>query len=211
MDLLYLFLTLLFYIFSGSSLLMMMACGYYQLQALNNFLLELSESSDDIFSRRKLKKISIMFDTLCDVFEEISSFFLLNIFFYLIGFVYFNTFCLYIGYILFLSPNYKLVFFLIITLMWVFYYLAPVIWIVTFSSLIDREGIRTADLIQQLSVKCQNLKSLESSEIVMQMVTHRRPKISCGLFDLSWKFFFALLGSIFSFGIILIQFYDVLN
>lgn len=202
-------MTLVFFLLLGVCLLMTVACMIFQLKALNHLLMKLLKSSDDVLTVQVIEKTSIIFDKLCDVSEDFSSFFLVDILIYLLSLTFFSTFFLYTFYVLLLSPDYKLFYFLLISLMWIFYYLPPVILIVTLSSLIEREGIRTADLIQQLTVKSKHLKSLKRSEIVMQMMTHRRPKISCGFFDLNWNFFFSMLVTIFSFGIILIQFYDV--
>lgn len=205
----YFSMTILFYLFCGISLMMTMACATFQLKALNSFLMKLFESSNDLPSVQVIRRTSIIYDKLCDVFEDISSFFLLDIFVYLLGFLYFSTMSFYGFFVYFQTPSYQLAYFQMLTVIWMLYYSPLVIWVVIFSGLVEKEGIRTADLIQQMSVRRNKLKSLKSSEIMMQMVTHRRPKISCGLFDLNWKYFFVLLGSTFSFGIILIQFYDV--
>lgn len=194
-----------------TSCMMLISCSFYQLLALNNHLKICISLSDSINIIRIIKKTLIMFDKLCDAFESISAFYMLNNLICLCCFLYFNVFLFYVFYVFLKNPSDFLFYFALTSLMCSLLYAPLVFHLMVYSSWLQSEGNKTADLIQQLANKDKSLRSLESSVVMMLFVSHRKPKITCGLFDLNWKTFFGIMASIFSFSIIAIQFYDVSN
>lgn len=205
------FLPLCFSVVFISSMMMMLACSYFQLKALNTTVKKIYKSHDNATVRQIIKTISIMYDTLCDAFEEFSSFYFPNNAVFISGFLYYNILFYFVVFIYIKNPNERNFLFGLISFLWVAFYAPCIIWLITFASWIEKDGVKTANLIQKLANVDRDPTYLKLSKILMQQVTHRRSKITCFMFDLNWKFFFSMLGGISSFTIIFIQFYDVAN
>lgn len=191
------------------SMMMFLSCGYYQLSALNDHLRKSLRSQIKFPVPDVIRKTRMMYDKLCDVFESISVFYLISNLVFLMGLTYFNICFYYSIYVFSKNPSYELGYFTLTTYCWCMYFTPCIIWITIFSSWIELEGKKTADLVQRLANKDKHLKSLTSSNLMMLLTAHRKPRIFCGLYDFNWKGFFAMICSIFSLCIIVIQFYDV--
>lgn len=187
----------------STSMMMLTSFAYYQLNAFNLYLKQCLKHPGKVSILKVVKKASIMHDNFCDAFEAISVFYLFNILTYLFGFWYFDIFFVYEIFIYLKAPNDEI--------MWFFFYSNCTMWMIIFSSWATNEGKRTANLIEKMVVLTKDTKVAWKANILIQQVTHRSPKISCEMFDLNWKFFFSTIGAVFSFSIILIQFYDVAN
>lgn len=181
---------------------MIMTCAYYQLHALANSLEKLSLDGQKISTVQVAKRVAIILDRICDIFETLPRFYLVNICSFLLGFSYFTIFFLYAMYLNITNPNE----FLFNGVLWIFYYSPFVLWMTILASQINSDTRRVANLIQRMASLEMDALSLRKSNILMLQMMHRMPKISCGLFELNWKFFFSILSAIFSFFIILIQF-----
>ena len=190
------------------SFMMFLSCGYHQIRALNNVLESSIQNYYFICASTVIRKTSIIYDKLCDVFDLISAFYALNTLVNLSAFTYFYVFLFYDIYTYSRSPSKGLLDFTFSNLLWCLYYTPFVLYMTTLSSWIHSEGCKTGHLIEQLAKKTN--KPLGSSHIMMLQTKHRQAKISCG-FDLNWKSFFALTAHVFYFSIIVIQFYDVSN
>lgn len=201
------FLSYFSYLIFYTSMMMILSLAYYQLQALNMFVVK--SKSENIPVEKIIKQTSIIYDKLCDIFELISAFYRLHNLNFLLGFYYNDFSFYYVLFILIKNPGKEIFYFFLTNVLWNLCYLPGVLWTMLFSSWIETEGIKTANLINQLASQESTMKCLKSSRIINLKMTHRRPKVSCGMFDLNWKFFFTMIGSIFSSAIILIQFYDV--
>lgn len=208
-DIVFFFGSVFFYLYFYTGLMMILCCCFYQYRALNSFLKSCLENPQRASIPRVIKKSAIMHDQMCDIYDAISAFYLLNNYVFLIGFSYFSIFFGYSIYISAQNPNYRLSCFMITSFLWIFYYAPCVIWTVTYAGWTRDESCKASDLIQKLANNDLSKKNFKISTALMLQMTHRRPKISCGLFDLNWKHFFFTLGEIFTFIIILIQFYDV--
>lgn len=194
------------------SFMMALACGYYQLAALNCFLQKNIEKKILMASNEVILKASMMYDKICDAFEAISHYFLINNIVFFASFVFFNIFFHYSVYVdIQISNDPSIKYFVNTALVWSMYFSPAVVWILTFSHWVQSEGCKTADLVNDLANQERNLKTLRIAQRMTMMVAHRKPRITCGLFELNWKSYFAMVGSIFSFTIIIIQFYDVSN
>lgn len=202
------FMSILWMMLSCVTLMMILTCTYFQMKNFNNFLSELISHPQKKINVKIVIKTSILHDSLCDCSEAISTFYTLTILTILLGFLYFDIIFCFAIFILFKKFSNELFFFTLAGVLWIFYYSPSVVYITTFSSWIEKEGLRTGNLIQTLAINDNHSKRMW---IMMQQMTHRSPKISCGMFDVNWKSFFGMLCAIFSFWIIMIQFYDVTN
>lgn len=205
------FVSLFFYLQLCTSFMMILACAFYQLSAFNNHLKKFIDNPTQLEVSDVIRNTSIMYDKLCDVFDSISAFYMLSILMFILGSTYFNVYFWYLLYSFLAVASKGLGYFLTTTILWCLYYLPCIFWMVMFSSWIEYEGLRTVDLVLLLAYKDTKLKNLKSSITMALQATHRRPKITCGLYELNWKALFAMMGSVFSFSVITIQFYDISN
>lgn len=196
------------YVSFFSSQVMILSCAYYQLHSLNFFLTTLR-----INNTRSLHKViymtSIIYDMLSDVFDEISKFSLINILIFLLGFFYFNIIFYFTLFINFKTPSDELFYFSSAIFASLHYFAPGILWLITYSNWIEQECCKTSDKVAFLIGREKSSKSFRVGRNLMQQLSHRKPKISCGLFDLNWQFFFAILSGIFTYFIILVQFHDV--
>lgn len=192
------------------SFMMVITCGYLQISSLNKFLEKNLKNSTRVSLPEVFKKSSIIYDKLCDLFDSISSFYALNNLVILTAFTYFYVFLSYDVYVYPKSPSNGLRDYMLSTFLWCIYNTPFVVWMMTFGSWIQSEGCKTVDLIQYLSFDDNRVIISKKCFILTLQLEHRRPKISCG-FDINWKTLFTLIVSVFSFSIIIIQFYDVSN
>lgn len=192
-----------------ATFMMMLSCAYFELIVFNKAIAIYAENSVYSSLTSTLKKLLVIHDKFCDVFESISKFYFINVLIVLLVFMYFCVASCYILFVFLMSPEMKTFFFLLVSVLWTLFYSPCVFWILTFSSWIESEGLKSAFYVSEIQRNARNINHSKISNIFMLQIMHRRPKVSCGMFDLNWKFSFGLLCSIFSFSIILIQFYDV--
>lgn len=205
------FLSVLLMMLCSVTLMMTLTCAYFQLKTFNNFLSKLIADPRKKSNIQIIIRTSILHDSICDCCEAISRFYNLLIMIFFFEFVFFNIFFFYLVYSLFKVYTLELFYFTLTGVLWISHYAPCIFWVTMFSSWIESEGLKTGNHIQMLANVEKNLETLKKLTSLMQQVTHRSPKISCGMFDVNWKSFFGMLGAIFSFWIIMIQFYDVTN
>lgn len=194
---------------SSVTLMMILTCLYSQMRTFNDFLSKVFVKPRNITNVQCVIRTSILHDSFCDCSDAISTFYTLTILTFFLGFLYFNIVFLFVIFALFQDFSTKLLYFSLSGIFWIFFYSPCIIWITTLSSWIEKEGLRTLNLLQLMIRDERKSKDVKRLAILVQQVTHRSPKIYCGMMDLNWKFFFTMLGAIFSFWIIIIQFYDV--
>lgn len=166
--------SLFFYTGYAVSFMMTLAAAYFHLKAINDFLLKCGDNPENFEVKIILKEISLMHDKLCDVFECISSYFVLIILVFFLGFTYFSVF-FYTLFVFFQDSNFKIFNFLLTSLLWVSYFTPSVVWLEYFSSFIEEEGSKTADHIQNLMLHEKSLNILKKLNCFLLQVTHRNP------------------------------------
>lgn len=201
--------TLYFFLPLSASSMMIVSCGYYQISALNRALQSCIKNQEDVPVSDVIRATSIMFNKLCDLCDSMSSFYSVNNLFSIFIVVYFYVYLFYSTYAYVHQPSQELFEFMLTSLLWCSYFTPCALWMTIFSSWIQSEGYKTANLVHQLaSTTDGSPKNFNSSYIMTLQMHHRNPKISCELFDIDWKACFLLIGSIFSYSIIMIQFHD---
>lgn len=192
------------------SFMMLLSCAYFQMLALNRFL-SVQNASFEIKSVDTIKKISIIYDKLCDVCENLSLFFLIHNLSFIVGYKIFTTFFFYSVFVYCKNPASEGLIYVFAGLLWFSFCTPYFLWIAALSSWIESEAHKTSTFIQLLKTRTGNLNIGENSNNFSLMFAHRKPKITAGGINFNWKGCFAILGSIFSLTIITIQFYDVSN
>lgn len=204
------FATVFFFLQLCASFMMTLSYGYLQIKALNKFLVRTIQGHRRICIPNVIKKVSILYDSLCDLHDSISTFYMLTNLIFLMGFAAYHVIFFYSLYVYLKNPSIEQQVYLLAVAMWCFFHTPCMVWIMTFSSWIESEACKTAELTQLLANQDELLEeTLRSSFIMTLQTNHRKPKIKCGLFDLNFKMLFTTIAGIFSFSIISIQFYDV--
>lgn len=205
------FSSVFFNMIFATSLMMTLSCALHQLKSLNTFLDNSFRDKIKMTNNRWLKDLLIIHDKICDIFDGISKFFSLSMIGSALGFTYFNIFFVYEVCLIIQAPSKELLYLVETSILWLFYFTPCVLFVTICASSVKREGTRTIDLIQKFVNDQMRSHELKTLIHLNQQAFHRRPRVSSGLFEPDWEFFFTMLAGIFSFSIILIQFYDVSN
>ena len=205
----FLFLSSVFtYMQFSLSFMTLLLCTYLQISSLNKFL---SSNFRGISFCNIIKKSSIIYDKICDICENLSIFFLIHNIFFVAGFEIFTIFFFYSVFVYYRTPSSAGLIYVLAAFLW-FSFCAPyLLWVATLSSWIELEACKTFSLIQLLKKQSRNVNIVKRSNNFSLLFFHRKPKIVAGGIVLNWKGFFIILGTIFSFTVITIQFYDVSN
>jgi 7tm Chemosensory receptor len=191
------------------SLMMISTIGFYILLNFNEFITRIIEDKSSCSNAQILKLSATIYNKICDAYEDISKFYSIFCMLLVLMSTFFNVFNFYTFYVLLKVGGYKLMFFAATSFLWAICYLPPIVCIIAYSNGLQKQSVVTGNLITKLmSCKGSN-KDVKQSKLFELLVAHRRPKISCGMFDLDWKFCFSVIGCVFSFSIIVIQFSDV--
>lgn len=204
------FSTVFTYVQLSSTFLMFEACVFCQFICLNNILRKGIEdpTRKPLISLRETSRI---YDNICDIFDDLSEFYLPLCIIFLVGLLYYMTFFIYALYIYYENSSKSLAYFLASAILWIFYFSPTVGISMRTSSWVRTEAGKTIDYIQKLANRQSDQKVVKDSYIVNLLAAHRKPRITIGLFELTWKSLFTVITLIYSFAIILIQFYDVSN
>lgn len=194
----------------SSTFLMFESCVFCQIFCLNNTLRNGIEdrTRKPLISLRDASKI---YDRICDIFDDLSEFYLPLCIIFLVGLFYYMIFFIYGLYIYYEKASESLSYFLACAILWILYFSPTVIFSMRLSSWVRTEAGKTVDCIQKLANRQNDQKVVKDSYIVNLLAAHRKPRITIGLFELTWKSLFTVCTLIYSFAIILIQFYDVSN
>lgn len=173
---------------------------YKRLRYMNEVL----ESKNINESRvRGLRRIH---SKLCDTLDDINFCFTLNLLNFFSQFTFFSIFYLFDSYRFLTSTSRteQEFAFNVITgcyLLFVCWFSA---FMITISSWIKGEGKETALLIHSHVPKSS--KHAKALSLFCMQINHKKPEISSGIFIVDWTFLFALISTLFSYLIILIQF-----
>lgn len=160
----------------------------------------------------KLKTIAIFIDRVGDTLDEMKICYTVKLAVYIFYFLFYTVLSIY-GYISyfcnskssFTDLNYSG---LIVS--WEFYYAPFFIWIFIFSTRVKLESQAISMLSQKLllkkSQKDSSLKIGRRLKFITMQLFHRQLLIECGVFTVDWKLLFFIIGSIFSYLLIIIQF-----
>lgn len=155
-----------------------------------------------------IKKITIIYEKLCDITDLYNVCFAFNIMIYFVQFTFFVIFNLFAIYQYLITPvsQYHELIFNFISFGWVLYYAWSAIWILIFSSWIKTQGNETGALFHKLMNVKNDINLMNTFNITTMQLNHRQLSISCGLFEVDWQYLFGFIGTVFSYLIIMIQF-----
>lgn len=196
------------------SLIIAESCAYYQLLSLNETLKNIARSCEretriDPLTDHIVREVLIMYVKICDIFDEVQNFYLFLHILFIIWFFYYNIFLYYLIFIYLKNPNYYMLLLMSLATFIILFYWCFVFTSVRISSNLQNEACRMGNLIQIIETRNDSALRLKRSQIMSLLIAHRKPKISVGIFEMNWKSFFSILVLIYTFSIILVQFYDV--
>jgi 7tm Chemosensory receptor len=191
------------------SIMMIPAVGCYIQGNINDEIRSVIENRSDRSSEELIRFVSSVYIKICDAADSISKFTSSILLLNLLLVCFFNVFNAYTVFVFLKLGGSDMMYFSLLSSSWAVGYIPPVIWIIKCSSVLQKQSIETLSLISQLTTTQRTSKALKSSRNLDLLLSHRRPKISCGSLTLNWPFLFSLIGCIFSFSIIVIQFSDV--
>ena len=198
------------YFMNGLSFLIIVSIVYFQLKALNNSISQCSKNNSKNQIKEFLRETFKMYDLIVDIIDAVSSYFVLNCLVFNLCFVYFSTYFLFTAFALFQDTNLKMFYFFLTILLWFLLYFPFFLYIGIFSSFIQKEASKVANTVHILTLDVNDPKMSRVCEHFMLQTSHRMPVLmKFGLFAINWKFAFSVVGSIFSYAIILIQFFDI--
>lgn len=148
-------------------------------------------------------------DRICDTLDCYSSCFQLVILTLLLEFFYMSLLALFNLLSLIITKNITTVYFVILVGLWCLQFLPLVLWLTSFSNLIENEGQRLDDLIDKLLTLSNRTGGTKKRVNAIHLQAHHRPPIvCCRFFKINWYLFFDILCAIMNYFIILIQMYD---
>lgn len=156
-----------------------------------------------------LKVVRILFDKISDTMENLQRCYLINTIVFMIYFTFSTIFAIFGVITNFLIDSLTRNYVSVMLIIWTFYNFPFVIGTFFYSSRIKREGRKLHAVCFKFLYQFgsnSNLKVCKSVQTLSLQVHHRRPLLSCGLFVVDWYFLFHIIGLIFSFLLIFIQF-----
>lgn len=155
-----------------------------------------------------VREMAILHDKVCRIAELINECFAFNLINFLLYFVFDLILFSFGVYNHSSTPNAPIeqVIMNIITLQWIVYYFVGVFWTIVIASWIKSEGKMTVQLLHELTIHNNDVKLLSAVQLSTMQIVHRQPTISVGLFNIDFELTTLMIGAVFSYTIILVQF-----
>lgn len=155
-----------------------------------------------------VREMAILHDKVCRTAELINACFALNLINYLLSFVFYVILFSFgtNNYVTTANAPIKQLIMSFITLQWILYYLVGLVWIILIASWIKSEGKITVKLFHQLTILNNDIRLLKTVQMSTMQIVHRQPTISAGLFNIDYELTTLMIGAVFSYTIILVQF-----
>jgi hypothetical protein len=92
-------------------------------------------------------------------------------------------------------------------LSWTLTYTPTILFLFFTSNAVNNKGKSIEDLIRNIKRRdFRDLKLQRKAELLVLQFEHRQPLLSCGLFSIDWYLLFYLVGTSYSYVLIIIQF-----
>lgn len=206
-----------FYLLSNISYLITTICYmlvllavYVRLRLVNDYMMkhiakDQTTVEDDC---KAMKIVKILHGKITETTNLINICFSFNIITYLFQLVFFTIFISFgfYHYIMSESSEFSQLLMNVITLQWIIFYLLAILWVLVLSSKIKHQGHLTAFFFHKMLMEKNNPKILKIVQLSALQFYHQSPEISCGMFKIDWPLMLTMIGAVFSYLIILIQF-----
>lgn len=166
--------------------------------------------SEDVVSEKEaanmLMNVSILIDKICDTLLNFQRCYSINAVTFLTYFTFSSIFCLFGVISHFMSTSADRDDFFIMLIVWTLYNFPFVLWTFLFASRIKNTSENVHANAFKILETMPTSKVLRSVQTLTMQMSHRQPQFSCGLFVYDWFFMFVIIGTIFSYLLILLQF-----
>lgn len=185
---------------------------YLRLVAIDDFLKQ-PEANGKVLNTEiilnKVKIAAILVDKICDALEAIKVCYTMNNIYYILSYSFYTIFFVYgvASYCFAINSSRMELTFTLMSLVWNTYYAPFIIWLFVFGNRITKAGKNIEDQLQIILVR--NFKETavcKKTTLVFMQISHRRPIITCGIFNIDWYFLFCVIGICFSYVVIIVQF-----
>lgn len=162
---------------------------------------------NNIQSIETVKIIRRIHIRLCDVISSINACYTLNLLNFFFQFTFFNIF-FYFGLMhqLIYGSTFEELIFSIIVLAYVQFFFWFGAWIILHSALMKSEAGNMEGIVLQRMMDSKSRKIMKHINIFNFQIEHEKIEVSAGLFNIDWTFLFAIIGTVFSYLIVLLQF-----
>jgi hypothetical protein len=200
-----------FYMIYGVTYFLIVCIVSFQFKALNQILPKISKSTSESGTKALIREVRKIHDDLYEVIEAISSYFLINCVTFLLILFFFGIFLAYVVFIFVQNPKLETFFYFLTILHWVLLFFPFFVIITYFSNRFEKDSMDTIKILENEAISRNSIGIFKSLDSFHKQSLHCRPVLSFGLLEIDWFSAFTIMNGIFSFSIILIQFYDVKN
>lgn len=188
---------------------------YVRLKVVNDYIKEYISKDQTTVEEdcKAITIVTILHSKITETTNLINICFSFNTVTYLFQLVFFTIFFSFGFYHYIISQNSELTQLLlnVVTLQWILFYLIGIMWVIVLSCRIKSQGNLTAVLFHKMLIKKNNPKILKIVQLSALQFHHHSPEISCGMFKMDWSLMLTMIGAVFSYIIILIQFDSTQN
>lgn len=199
------------YIQLSTSTQILGVCVCLVLRALNKALKYSLKKSESQLCFDVIRMTSLIYLKVNEVCENCSIVFTLLLLPFLMVFLFYNLLLTYGFFVYQMNPSSQLYLFSLLAFLFVSLYAPTTLVLFSVSSYVLKDSKASIELVQQIIAKQNNARLQRKCNNLILLLAHTTPVWSLTLFDVHWKSFFAMLGVIFSYSVILVQFYDVSN
>jgi gustatory receptor len=181
---------------------------YFRLSILRKFATSLLHC--DVKSLPgKLKVVVKIWDTICDGLDVVKFCCTINTSYYIISFTFNFVFSIYsiVSYFFYENSTYFDMIYMFLAVLWISVFIPSVALMFMVAMEIEKQGSAIENQMHSL-IACnfKNKRVLKQIELVLDQFDNRKPKTTCGLFEIDWKLLFFLLGTSFNYLLIIAQF-----
>jgi hypothetical protein len=200
-----------FYMIYGVTYFLIVCMISFQFKALNQILARNSKITSESGTKNLIKEIRKIHDDLYEVIEAISSYFVINCLTFLLILFFTGIFLAFVIFIFVQNPKLDTFFYFLTILHWLLLFFPFFVIITYFSNRLEEDAGETIKILENEAISRNSKGIMKSLDSFHKQSLHRRPVLSFGLLEIDWISAFTIMNGIFSFSIILIQFYDVKN
>jgi hypothetical protein len=181
---------------------------YFRLNILRKFSTSLLHC-DGKSLMKKLKVTGQIWDTICDALDVIKFCYTISTSYYIISFTFNFVLSIYsiVSFFFYENSTHVDMIYMFLAILWTSMFMPTVVFMFMVAKEIRKQGKAIESQMHHLIIANFKIKKvLKEIELVLGQFDHRKPKITCGVFEIDWKFLFFLLGTSYSYLLIIVQF-----
>lgn len=155
-----------------------------------------------------LMRISVFMDRICDTLDLMKICYTTGLVFYLTHFTFQSVISIY-GFISYYFASHSGYYDLgnsSVTMTWEIFYAPAFFWIFIFANLIKKEGKKLSKLTRTILLNKYHEKINKRMKLMNMQLLHREMHIESAFYVIDWKLLFFIIGEVFSYLVIVVQF-----